>query len=409
MTSFPKNKIKVLLLENISQTAVDLFSRETFSVESLSKSLSEEELIQKLSTENIHLLGIRSKTKLTERVIEAGSKNKLKAVGCFCIGTDQVDLEACEKRGIAVFNSPYANTRSVAELAMAEIVMLARKVPEHIQSMHKGNWYKIARDCYEVRGKTLGIVGYGHVGSQLGLLAEGFGMSVIYYDIEHKLPLGNAKPVESLEILLKSSHVVSLHVPKTEQTNMMIKEEHIRMMPPKSFFLNLSRGSVVDVEAVARALRDGHLIGAAIDVFPTEPSKDGEGVFVSPLQNCPNTILTPHIGGSTIEAQDAIGKEVAQKLIQYMNEGCTVGSVNFPQINPVHYDGCHRLLHIHVNRHGVLKSINALLQDYNVVSQLLGTTKHIGYMVIEVDKNVADEVFTQINDLDCTIKARVLF
>ena len=405
MTSFPKHKIKVLLLENISQTAVQLFENETFQVESVSKSLSEEELIEKVR--DVYLIGVRSKTKLTERVIQQAQK--LKAVGCFCIGTDQTDLEACEKKGIPVFNSPYANTRSVAELAMAEIVMLARKVPEHIQSMHKGNWYKIAKDCYEVRGKTLAIIGYGHVGSQLGLLAEGFGMSVIYYDIEHKLPLGNAKPVDSLEFALKNSHFVSLHVPKTEQTNNMITKQQIDMMTPGSYLLNLSRGSVVNVQDLADALKSGHLAGSAVDVFPTEPSKDGEGVFISPLQNCPNTILTPHIGGSTVEAQDAIGKEVAQKLINYMNEGNTCGSVNFPQINPVHYPGCHRLLHIHVNRHGVLKQINALLQDYNVVSQLLGTTKNIGYMVIELDKSVAEEVFNQIKCLESTIKARVLF
>ncbi|EFC42844.1 D-3-phosphoglycerate dehydrogenase [Naegleria gruberi] len=405
MTSYPKHLIKVLLLENISQTAVDLFKKEGFQVESVSKSLSEEELTVKI--EDVHLVGIRSKTKLTEKVLS--NAKKLKAVGCYCIGTDQVDLECCEKKGIPVFNSPYANTRSVAELAMSEIVMLSRKVSEHVKSLHQGHWYKIAKDCYEIRGKILGIVGYGHVGSQLGLLAEGFGMSVIYYDIEHKLPLGNAKPVDSMEQVLSTAHFVSLHVPKTEQTNNLIGEAQIAQMQKGSYLLNLSRGSVVDVNALASALKSGHLHGCAVDVFPTEPEKDGDNVFSSPLQNCPNTILTPHIGGSTIEAQDAIGKEVAQKLISYMNEGITLGSVNFPQINPVHYAGCHRLLHIHVNRHGVLKSINALLQDYNVVSQLLGTTKHIGYMVIELDKSVAEEVFKQIKELESTIKARVLF
>ncbi|KAL9643073.1 hypothetical protein ABK040_002819 [Willaertia magna] len=405
MTSYPKDKIKVLLLEGISSTALDLFNKEGFQVESLSQALTEDELVEKIK--GIHLVGLRSKTKLTERVIKCA--NKLLAVGCFCIGTDQVDLEACEKKGIVVFNSPFANTRSVAELVMAEIVMLARKLPEQTQNMHEGNWIKSAKECYEVRGKTLGIIGYGHVGSQLGLLAEGFGMQVLYYDIELKLPLGNSKACDSMEEVLRNSQFVSLHVPKTELTNKLIKEEQILMMQKRSYLLNLSRGSVVDVEALAKALKEGHLAGAAVDVFPSEPEANGKGVFQSPLQGCPNTILTPHIGGSTIEAQDAIGKEVSQKLINYLNEGNTIGSVNFPQIYPVHYPKCHRLLHIHVNKHGVLKQINALLSDYNITSQLLGTTPNIGYMVIEIDANVAEEVLSQIKGLESTIKARVLF
>jgi len=402
----PNNKdINILLLEDISQTAIRLFEEASFHVESISHALSEEELMEKIA--NVDIVGIRSKTKLTQRVIHRA--RNLKAVGCFCIGTDQTDLETCERRGIPVFNSPFASTRSVAEVAMAEIVMLSRKVSEHIQNMNRGNWYKkITKDCCEVRGKTLGVIGYGHVGSQLGLLAESFGMTVLYYDIERKLPLGNAKPVPSLEFVLKNSQFVSLHVPKTEQTHNMIAKEQLAMMCPGSYLLNLSRGSVVNVDDLAFSLQTKHLAGAAVDVFPVEPNHDGEGVFSSPLQTCFNTILTPHIGGSTIEAQEAIGSEVAQTLIRFIKDGTTVGSVNFPQIRPMHYDGCHCLLHVHVNRQGVLKQINTLLQDHNVVSQLLGTTRHIGYMVIELEREVETEILQQIMELETTIKVYVL-
>jgi len=370
----------------------------------LKTSLTTAELIEKIK--DIHLIGIRSKTKLTAEVLQHATK--LLAIGCFCIGTDQVDLKAAEKRGICVFNSPFANTRSVAELVMAEIVMLARKTFDKSSLMHQGKWRKSAVGCYEVRGKKLGVIGYGHVGSQVSLLAESFGMHVYFYDVIEKLPLGNAKPLDSLEQVLQTCDFVTLHVPKTPQTNNLVAKRELDMMKKGSYLLNLSRGNVVNVSDLADALKSGHIAGCAADVFPSEPEDDSDD-FVSPLLQCPNTILTPHIGGSTGEAQHAIGIDVSKKMITYINEGTSTQSVNFPQLSPAVYPECHRLLHVHKNVPGVLKSINDALCVYNVSSQLLATSKDIGYLIIDIDSTVSKEVFTSLKALGSTIKVRMLY
>jgi len=404
LTIYPKSKIKVLLLENIESSGRDIFLKADFQVELLPKSLPAAELKEKIK--DIHLLGIRSKTKITQDVLDCAKK--LKAIGCFCIGTDQVDLVAAEIRGIPVFNSPFANTRSVAELVLAEIVMLARTAGDRSMELHQGVWKKTHVNCHEIRGKLLGIVGYGHVGSQVSTLAESFGMRVQFFDISRKLPLGNAKPVDSLETLLKTSDFVTLHVPKTPLTNRMITKTQLELMQPGTYLLNLSRGDVVDVNDLAEALKSGHLRGAAVDVFPQEPESNGPG-FITPLQGCPNTILTPHIGGSTQEAQESIGVEVAAKLTTFLVEGATDGAVNFPNLTPHSYPGTHRLLHIHKNQPGVLRAINDILSIYNVSGQLLATTKNIGYMIIDLDSAMSTEVFKKLRTLEVSIKTRILY
>jgi D-3-phosphoglycerate dehydrogenase len=403
-TSFPKNKIKVLLLENINQSGIDNISRETFQITSKKGSLSRDELLQIIG--DYHLVGIRSKTVLDAEVLAKATK--LKAIGCFCIGTDQVDLEYAQKRGIPVFNSPFANTRSVAELVISEIIALSRRLCDNSSNLHKGLWEKSDRGCNEVRGKTVGIIGYGHVGSQVSLLAESLSMNVQYYDVVSVLPLGNAKPCATLDELLSTSDYVTIHVPKDDSTNKMITKRELELMKKGSYFLNLARGSVFDIDALAEKLRDGHLAGAAVDVYPSEPKENGHG-FVSVLQGCPNTILTPHVGGSTLEAQQNIAADVSVKLIQYMNKGTTIGSVNFPQILPVYYPGHHRILNVHKNVPGVLKHINSILANFNVAAQQLGTTKDIGYMIIEVDSEVSRELHDQIKQLEYTIQSRVLY
>lgn len=402
--SFPKNKIKVLLLESISQTAIDIFVKEGFQVETVHK-LSEDQLVQKIK--DVHVIGVRSKTRLTKRVLEAAEK--LLAVGCFCIGTDQTDLEVAQIRGVPVFNAPFANTRSVAEMVIAELIVLARKIGDRSAECHNGVWNKSSSNCYEVRGKTLGIIGYGHVGSQLSVMAEAMGMKVMYYDILNKLPLGLARACDSMNQVLKEADFVSLHVPKTPETVNLITATQLNLMKRGSYLVNASRGDVVNVDDLAAALKSGHLGGCAVDVFPYEPASQDEE-FKTPLRGCPNTILTPHIGGSTEEAQEKIGVEVSLKLVSFVNTGCTLDAVNFPNVNlPQNPYPTHRILNVHHNVPGVLRDINNVLCNYNVVSQVLQTEGKIGYLIVEVDREVAKECRENMMALEKSIKTRVLF
>jgi D-3-phosphoglycerate dehydrogenase len=404
-TSFPKNKIKILLLENIHAVAVAALKKEQFEVECLKEALSVEELREKIK--GVHALGIRSKTRVTEEVLKEA--NRLLCIACFCIGTDQVDLDAAGARGIPVFNSPFSNTRSVAELMVAEIICLSRRLGDKSKDMHHGCWDKSAKDCHEIRGKTLGIVGYGHIGSQLSVLSESMGMKVIYYDTAKVLALGNSRACESLDDLLEQADFVTLHVPKTEQTKNMITEKQLNKMKKGSYLLNASRGTVVDITALAAALRSGQLNGAAIDVYPTEPEANINN-WECELQNCPNTILTPHIGGSTEEAQYAIGAEVADKVIKLVNTGSTATAVNFPNIDlPIGPTNTHRILNIHKNVPGVLKNINSILADNNVIAQVLATHKSIGYIVLDVEQETSHTLKQEIAQLPSSIKTRILY
>lgn len=406
VTSYPKERIKVLLLENIHPSAAQLMSQDGLSVEVLSTALGEQELCKKI--EDVHLLGIRSKTRVTPKVLEAG--RRLLSVGCFCIGTNQVALDAAAKRGVVVFNAPFSNTRSVAELVLSEVIALSRKLMDRSKGMHDGTWTKSATGSFEVRGKTLGIVGYGHIGRQVGVLAEALGMQVLFYDIVQQLPMGNNREVGSLEQLLAASDFVTLHVPATEQTRKMMGSEQLAQMKKGSRLLNLSRGNVVDIPALAEALRSGHLSGAAIDVFPSEPQSNQER-FESPLQGLPNVILTPHVGGSTEEAQVAIGKEVAFTLLKFLNTGSTLSAVNFPKIEPPMLRGRHRILNIHRNVPGVLSGINTIISELNanVESQTLETNADVGYLVMDLDRDVSDEVRARVSALDTNIRTRILY
>eukprot|EP00475_Leptophrys_vorax_P015922 TRINITY_DN2230_c0_g1_i1.p1 TRINITY_DN2230_c0_g1~~TRINITY_DN2230_c0_g1_i1.p1 ORF type:complete len:438 (+),score=135.43 TRINITY_DN2230_c0_g1_i1:77-1315(+) len=401
--SYPKSKIHILLLENIDESAVESFRTQGFHVETYSK-LSQEELIAKIP--NVHVVGIRSKTQMNKEVLAAAKK--LMAVGCFCIGTDQTDLDFAAEKGIVVFNAPFANTRSVAELVMSHIVALARGIADDNRNMHQGIWTKVSKGKNEVRGKVLGIVGYGHVGSQLSILAEAFGMKVLYYDILPKLPLGNAIAVDSLDELLVKSDFVTLHVPGTDQTYNMISEPQLARMKKGSFLINYARGKCVDIPAAANALKSGHLKGAAFDVFPEEPHASGQR-FESELCGLNNTILTPHIGGSTEEAQAAIGKEVALKLLNYINQGSTIAAVNFPEIDLPSDPKAHRVLNIHKNVPGVLRDLNNSLSSYNISAQVLGTKGAIGYFMANVESSVSDEAKEKLSELPNTIKCRVLY
>ncbi len=369
--------------------------------------LSPEELAKRIS--GVHLLGIRSKTCVTAEVLEAAKS--LLAVGCFCIGTDQVDLEHAALKGVPVFNAPFSNTRSVAELVMAEIIMLARKAGDRSMSMHAGEWKKSAAGSYEVRSKTVGIVGYGHIGPQVGLLAEALGMRVLYYDTSKQLPLGNAKQVDSLDELLTNSDFVTLHVPDTPQTRMMMDKDRIARMKKGSYLLNLSRGRVVDIKALREALDSEHLAGCAVDVFPEEPELK-VSAFQSELCGAPNTILTPHIGGSTVEAQQNIGLEVADSLLSYTEIGTSNGAVNFPQVElPVVHEDGHRVLNIHRNVPGVLSSINQIIaqKDVNIMSQYLSTHAEVGYLIMDVSRELSHLVKQEIEALDESIKTRLLY
>ena len=406
-TSLDKSKIRFLLLEGVHQSAVDTLNAAGYTnIEHISHSLPEDELLEKIK--DAHFIGIRSRTQLTEKVFQHA--NKLVAVGCFCIGTNQVDLEAAKKRGIAVFNAPHSNTRSVAELVIAQTILLLRGTPEKNASAHRGVWRKSASNSYETRGKKLGIIGYGNIGSQLSVLAESLGMHVYFYDVIAKLPLGNATQVSSMKELLAMSDVVTLHVPETESTRDMFGANELAQMKQGSILINASRGTVLDIEALSDNLRSGKLLGAAVDVFPTEPKSNDEE-FVSPLREFDNVILTPHVGGSTVEAQENIGTEVAGKLATYSDNGTSVGSVNFPEVALPEHPNQHRLLHIHENIPGVMSEINQIFSenDVNVCGQYLRTNDQIGYVVVDVDKAYSDVALRKLREVKGTIKARVLF
>lgn len=409
-TSLDKGRIKVLLLESIDGSAVEAFKADGYTnVEVHQKALPESELAEAIA--GAHLLGIRSRTHVTPKVLARAGK--LIAIGCFCIGTDQVDVTAAEAHGIPVFNAPFSNTRSVAELVLAEIVMLCRGIPQRNAAAHRGEWLKGVAGATEVRGKTLGIVGYGHIGTQIGLLAEALGMRVVYHDVESKLALGNASPVDSLRTLLERADVVTLHVPDTAQTAGLIGAEQLAWMKPTAHLINASRGTVVDLDALASAIAAGRIAGAAIDVFPSEPESSARP-FESPLRRFENVLLTPHIGGSTVEAQESIGLEVAAKLLKYSNNGSTVTAVNFPEVALPEHAGKHRLLHTHRNVPGVLAAMNAVLAaaKINIASQYLETSGQVGYAVIDVDgadRPLSATLRKQLDAIEGTIRTRVLY
>jgi D-3-phosphoglycerate dehydrogenase len=406
-TSFDKSKLKVLLLEGIHPSAELIFRDAGYeNIETVKTALTGDELKAKL--DGVHFLGIRSQTTLTHDIFEAA--DKLVAVGCYCIGTNQVDLTAATEHGVVVFNAPYSNTRSVAELVLAEAILLLRGIPEKNAQAHRGGWAKTANDSFEIRGKTLGIVGYGSIGSQLSILAESLGMRVIFYDVVSKLPLGNASQIPSLEGLLGQADIVTLHVPDLPSTRNLMDQERISQMKPKSILINASRGTVVDIDALTKALEEKHLLGTAIDVFPKEP-KSNNDEFISPLRGFDNAILTPHIGGSTQEAQENIGVEVAEKLVRYSDNGSTLTSVNFPEVALPPHPNHHRLLHVHENRPGVLSAINSIFAEnqINIGSQFLQTTDKIGYVVIDVDRDYSDMALQKLSEIEGTIRRRVLF
>ncbi|GAA0815799.1 phosphoglycerate dehydrogenase [Colwellia sp. D2M02] len=409
--SLAKDKIKILLLEGLHPSALEELKSKGYSnIESLKTSLSKEELIEKIA--DVHFIGIRSRTQLTEEVLSHAKK--LVAIGCFCIGTNQVDITAAQVQGIPVFNAPFSNTRSVAELVLGEALLLLRGIPEKSAKAHRGEWFKSALGSVEARGKVLGIIGYGHIGMQLGILAETLGMRVRFYDIETKLPLGNASQATSLPALLNEADVVSLHVPETQQTQNMIGETEFSQMKDGAIFINASRGTVVDIPALAQALSSKKIAGAAIDVFPVEPKSNDEE-FISELRGFDNVILTPHIGGSTKEAQENIGLEVASKLAKYSDNGSSLSAVNFPEVSlPEHsvpgQRNTSRLLHIHHNQPGVLRQINKAFaeHDINIAAQYLQTDDKIGYVVIDIDSQDSKLALKELKRIDGTIRARIL-
>jgi len=406
-TSLDKTKIKFLMLEGVHDSAIEALARVGYThVVCHPKALPEERLLEEIA--DAHFVGIRSRTQLTEKVLAHAPK--LVAIGCFCIGTNQVDLGAAARMGIPVFNAPFSNTRSVAELVIAEMVLLLRRIPERTAAAHRGEWQKTAAGSYECRGKTLGVVGYGNIGMQVGVLSESLGMRVIYFDIKSKLPIGNAQPVPTLDALLKESHVLSLHVPQDEKTDRLIGANEIAKMRPGAMLVNASRGNVVDIDALAIALRSNQLGGAAIDVFPVEPKSNNDS-FESPLRGIDNCILTPHIGGSTQEAQANIGVEVAEKLAHYSDNGTTVSAVNFPEVALPEHHGKHRLLHVHDNVPGIMSAINAVFSenDVNVSGQYLQTRGDTGYVVIDIEANYSEAVLDRLSAIPGTLRCRVLF
>jgi D-3-phosphoglycerate dehydrogenase len=405
-TSFPKSRIRVLLLENVHASAHAIVRAEGFHLEALPGALGEDELGERIR--EVHVLGIRSKTRVTERAL--GEARRLLAVGAFCIGTNQVALDTAARRGVPVFNAPFSNTRSVAELVIAEVIALARRLADRSRDMHEGRWRKSAPSCCEVRGKTLGIVGYGHIGTQVGVLAEALGMQVLFHDIAPKLPMGNNHPAESLTVLLAQADFVTLHVPETPLTRGLIGERELGRMKSGAHLLNLSRGSVVDLAALARALASGHLAGAAADVFPAEPDGNTDA-FATELRGLPNVILTPHVGGSTEEAQEAIGREVASALVKFVNTGATTGAVNFPHVEPPPLRDRHRLLNAHRNVPGVLSDITRIVAEEraNIESQILATTPALGYLVMDLNREVSKEVRRRMSALETSIRTRVLY
>jgi len=406
VTSYPKNRINVLLLENIHPDALRWMKEEGYNVETHSAALDEDELVEKIK--DVSILGIRSKTHVTKRVLDHA--NRLIAVGAFCIGVNQIDLLACVKKGVAVFNAPYSNTRSVVELAIGEMIMLMRNLPDKLPLMHDGIWDKSAKNSFEIRNKKLGIVGYGNIGTQLSVLAESFGMFVYYYDVVERLSLGNAKKCNTLQELLETVDIVSLHVDGRRENEKFIGEEQFRMMKAGMILINLSRGNIVDVEALRENMLNGKVRGAAVDVFPLEPKSNDEE-FVSPLRGLPNTILTPHIGGSTTEAQVNIANFVPAKIIEYINTGTTTTSVNFPNIQLPTLENAHRLIHVHENVSGVLADINHVLAKHNIniMGQYLKTNEEIGYVITDIEKAYHDEVRKDLKAVKHTIKFRVLY
>jgi D-3-phosphoglycerate dehydrogenase len=405
-TSFPKDMIKVLLLENIHASASEIFGAEHFQVERVKGAMKPAELAAKIA--DVHVLGIRSKTHVTDEVLK--NAKRLLTLGCFCIGTNQVDLDSANKHGVPVFNAPFSNTRSVAELVISEVVALARQLGDRSREVHEGTWKKVSDGCHEVRGKTLGIVGYGHIGSQVGVLAEAMGLRVLFFDTMTKLPMGNNRSVATLDALLAESDFVTLHVPATPQTERMIAAPQLARMKRGAHLLNNSRGSVVDIEALAAAIKEGQVGGAAVDVYPEEPEGNGQG-FQTPLRGLPNVILTPHIGGSTEEAQESIGREVAASLTKFVNTGTTTGAVNFPTVELPTVPGTHRILNVHKNVPGVLRDVNKIIADLNanIERQVLSTDSNIGYLVMDVNKDVSIEVRDAISKLDANIRTRILF
>ena len=406
-TSYPKDKIKVLFLENISDKAVQYFKDQGYTdVKKVSGALSEDELIKIIK--DVHILGIRSKTFISKKVLE--SAKKLQAIGCFCIGINQVDLKACKQKGVAVFNAPYSNTRSVAELVIGASIMLIRKIVDKNTAAHKGIWNKEAKGSFELRGKTLGIIGYGNIGTQLSIMAEAMGMKVQFFDIETKLPLGNAKPSKSIKDIVNSSDIISLHVPETSQTKNLISKSVINQFKQGAILINYARGEVVDLNALSKAIIDKKIGGAAIDVFPVEPEKNGD-VFTTPLQGLPNVLLTPHIGGSTEEAQENIGEDVSIKLYQYLERGVSYGSHTIPSISLPPVENAHRILHIHNNVPGVLSAINTVMSKnkINIVGQYLQTNDAIGYVVLDVDSKLSKTAIALLKEVKHTIRARMLY
>jgi len=406
-TSYPKEKVRILFLENISDVAVKNFRQQGYiRVEKINKALTEEELIREVS--DVHILGIRSKTKITGKVLDAAKK--LQAIGCFCIGVNQVDLKDATKKGVVVFNAPYSNTRSVAELVIGASVMLIRRIPDKNKAAHEGIWMKEAKGSFELRGKTLGIIGYGNIGSQVSVLAESLGMKILSYDIETKLPLGNAESAKTLKDLISRSDIVTLHVPETPLTKNLINKNNLKFFKKGAILINYARGEVVDLDALSKAIEEGHIGGAAVDVFPAEPEKNGDK-FHTPLQNCSNVILTPHIGGSTEEAQQNIGEDVSSKLFNYLEKGITNGSHTVPALSLPPQEGAHRILHIHNNVPGVLSEINTQLSNHNIniLAQYLKTNDEIGYVVLDVDKKISSQAFQLLKEVKQTIKVRLLY
>ncbi|MEE4639305.1 MAG: phosphoglycerate dehydrogenase [Wenzhouxiangella sp.] len=405
--SLAKNKIKFLMLEGVHARGLDEIRRQGYeSVATEAKAPAPEQLAELIK--DVHFLGIRSRTRITGQLLDQA--RKLTAIGCFCIGTDQVDLVEARRRGIPVFNAPYANTRSVAELVLAEIILLMRGIPARNAAAHRGQWLKSARGSHEVRGKTLGILGYGHIGSQLGILAEGLGMRVVYYDIVSKLPLGNAEPVPSMAEALSRADVLSVHVPDTELTRDMIDEKAIAQMQPGAFLINAARGRIVDIPALAAALRGGQLAGAAIDVFPSEP-KGNDEEFVSELRGMDNVLLTPHIGGSTEEAQENIALDVATKLVRYSDNGSTMGAVNFPEVSLPDHASARRIMHIHRNEPGVLQAVNSVISkaSINIAAQYLQTLPDVGYVVMDLETRDAPALVRELDAIPATIRTRFLY
>ncbi len=404
--SYPKSRIKVLLLENVHQAAVQAFREEGFDVEFHKGALGEKELCEKIK--DVSIVGIRSKTNLTAKVLE--NADKLIAVGAFCIGTNQIDLAKCTEKGIAVFNAPYSNTRSVVELAIGEIIMLIRKIPSNSERMHQGIWNKSANNSYEIRGKKLGIIGYGHIGMQLSVVAEAMGMEVHFYDSVDRMPIGNAIKCRSMEEVFNVADVVSLHIDGRSQNNNLIGKEQFEQMKDGVIFLNLARGFVVDIPALVEALKSGKVAGAGVDVFPKEP-RTNDDPFKSELMGLENVILSPHIGGSTEEAQEMIGQYVPERLLEYINNGSTTGSVNFPEVQLPVLHNSHRLLHVHKNMPGIMAKINNIFAKHNinVTGQYLKTNESIGYVIVDVEISYTPEFLEELRDIPETIRFRKLF